>query len=57
VPSSTLLSLTTSNGAISATGITRENHGAIVQRKRSMSTGVKGKLDLRTTNGAIKIAA
>jgi Putative adhesin len=56
VPSSTLLSLTTSNGAISATGITRE----ITARSSNGEidvTGVRGKLDLRTTNGAIKIGA
>jgi hypothetical protein len=56
VPSSTLLSLTTSNGAISATGIAREVTARSSNGEIDV-TGAKGKLDLRTTNGAIKIAA
>jgi len=56
VPASTLLSLTTSNGEISASGIARE----VTARSSNGEIGVlrgRGKLDLRTTNGAIKIAA
>ena len=56
VPSSTLLSLTTSNGAISATGIAREVTARSSNGEIDV-TGARGKLDLRTTNGAIKIAA
>jgi hypothetical protein len=56
VPSNSLLSLTTSNGAISATGTSRE----ITARSSNGEIdviGAKGKLDLKTTNGAIKIEA
>ena len=56
VPSSTLLSLTTSNGAISASGIAREVTARSSNGEIDV-TGARGKLDLKTTNGAIKIAA
>jgi hypothetical protein len=56
VPASTLLSLTTSNGAISAAGIAREVTARSSNGEIDV-TGGRGKLDLKTTNGAIKIAA